>query len=150
MTDPTRRRLALLIDIDNGSPTVIDGCIAELDRYGRRDIRLAFGDYEHTNAAWHEACKRCAIELRHCPAHTKRTRSSFAELRREDSSTQPQLTRAKMLHRCRFRTRKLSHCREAFIVAPPPVRSPLDLAPARARPWASWLALSPVRSLRSS
>ncbi|MDN2580887.1 NYN domain-containing protein [Aquibium sp. ELW1220] len=67
MTDLIPQRLALLIDIDNGSAAAIDGVLAELERYGRSDIRLGFGDYEHTSAAWREACIRCAIELRHYP-----------------------------------------------------------------------------------
>jgi hypothetical protein len=67
MTDLIPPRLALLIDIDNGSAATIDGVLAELERYGRSDVRLGFGDYEHTSAAWREACIRCAIELRHYP-----------------------------------------------------------------------------------
>ncbi|APH73396.1 NYN domain-containing protein [Aquibium oceanicum] len=68
MTNLIPQRLALLIDIDNGRAGTIDGVLAELERYGRCDLRLGFGDFERTSAAWREACVRCAIEPRHYPA----------------------------------------------------------------------------------
>lgn len=76
MTDPIRRRLALLIDIDNSSARAIDGIMAELEPLGRCDIRLAFGDHERTSAGWRDACDRFAIEPRHYPVLAKRSKNA--------------------------------------------------------------------------
>lgn len=76
MTDPTRLRLALLIDIDNSSARTIDGIMAELESHGRCDIRLAFGDHERTSAGWRDACHRFAIEPRHYPVLAKRSKNA--------------------------------------------------------------------------
>ena len=76
MTDPTRRRLALLIDIDNSSARAIDGIMAELESLGRCDIRLAFGDHERTSAGWRDSCHRFAIEPRHYPVLAERSKNA--------------------------------------------------------------------------
>ena len=76
MTDPIRRRLALLADIDNSSARAIDGIMAELEPLGRCDIRLAFGDHERTSAGWRDACHRFAIEPRHYPVLAKRSKNA--------------------------------------------------------------------------
>jgi hypothetical protein len=76
MTNPTRRRLALLIDIDNSSARAIDGIMTELEPLGRCDIRLAFGDHERTSAGWRDACHRFVIKPRHYPVFTKRSKNA--------------------------------------------------------------------------
>lgn len=76
MTDTTRRRLALLIDIDNSTARAIDGIMDELEPLGRCDIRLAFGDHERTSAGWRDACHRFAIEPRHYPVLAKHSKNA--------------------------------------------------------------------------
>lgn len=62
MTDLIPQRMALPIDIDNGSASAIGGVLRELERYGSSNIRFGCVDFEHTGAAWREACISCAIE----------------------------------------------------------------------------------------
>lgn len=76
MTDLPLRRLALLIDIDNSSARTIEGIMAELERLGRCDIRLAFGDHDRTSASWREACLRFLIKPRHYPVFAKRSKNA--------------------------------------------------------------------------
>lgn len=49
--DGTTRRLALLIDADNASPTVILGLLAEISKFGVLTVRRIYGDWTTPNLA---------------------------------------------------------------------------------------------------
>ncbi|MFN3547144.1 MAG: NYN domain-containing protein [Mesorhizobium sp.] len=65
-----------MIDIDNSSARTIDGIMPELERLGRCDIRLAFGDHDRTSVSWREACLRVMIKPRHYPVFSKRSKNA--------------------------------------------------------------------------
>ena len=43
-----QRRLAVLIDADNAQPSVIDGLLAEVAKYGVASVKRIYGDFTHT------------------------------------------------------------------------------------------------------
>ena len=62
MADDTKR-LAVLIDADNASPSTADDVFAEIANYGTPTIRRAYGDWTTQNlAGWKAALPRHAIQ----------------------------------------------------------------------------------------
>ncbi len=43
--DPTNRRLAMLIDADNASPSIIGGLLSEIAKYGVSTVKRIYGDW---------------------------------------------------------------------------------------------------------
>ena len=56
------KRLAVLIDADNTTPTVIDPLIAEIAKYGTATVKRIYGDWTSTNlSSWKKVLARFAI-----------------------------------------------------------------------------------------
>ncbi len=49
MVDETSARLAVLIDADNAQPSIIEGLLAEIAKYGTAHVKRAYGDWTGTN-----------------------------------------------------------------------------------------------------
>ena len=47
-TDDGQHRLAVLIDADNAQPTVIEGLLAEIAKYGVASVKRIYGDFTST------------------------------------------------------------------------------------------------------
>lgn len=60
--EPTRR-LAVLIDADNASASVIDGLLAEIARFGEAIVRRIYGDFTSpTSSQWKKVLNKHAIK----------------------------------------------------------------------------------------
>jgi uncharacterized LabA/DUF88 family protein len=56
-------RLAVLVDSDNISPTVIDGLLAEIAKYGRATVKRAYGDWTTQNLrGWKDIINAHAVQ----------------------------------------------------------------------------------------
>ena len=56
-------RLAVLIDGDNTTPTIIEALLAEIAKYGRATVKRAYGDWTTPNLrGWKEAINTHAIQ----------------------------------------------------------------------------------------
>ncbi len=44
MVDDQAARLAVLIDADNTSPTLVEGLLTEIAKYGTAHVKRAYGD----------------------------------------------------------------------------------------------------------
>ena len=54
--DDSQRRLAVLIDADNAQPSVIDGLLSEVARFGVASVKRIYGDWTSTrNTQWKNA-----------------------------------------------------------------------------------------------
>jgi hypothetical protein len=54
--DESQRRLAVLIDADNAQPSVIDGLLSEVARFGVASVKRIYGDWTSTrNTQWKNA-----------------------------------------------------------------------------------------------
>ena len=52
-TGEIQRRLAVLIDADNAQPSVIEGLLAEIAKFGVAGVRRIYGDWTSTkHARW--------------------------------------------------------------------------------------------------
>jgi len=49
MVNETSARLAVLIDADNAQPSIIDGLLAEVAKYGTAHVKRAYGDWTGTS-----------------------------------------------------------------------------------------------------
>jgi uncharacterized LabA/DUF88 family protein len=49
MVNETPARLAVLIDADNAQPSIIDGLLAEIAKYGTAHVKRAYGDWTGTS-----------------------------------------------------------------------------------------------------
>jgi uncharacterized LabA/DUF88 family protein len=49
MVNGTPARLAVLIDADNAQPSIVDGLLAEIAKYGTAHVKRAYGDWTGTN-----------------------------------------------------------------------------------------------------
>ena len=49
MAEQPQKNLAVLIDADNASPTVIDGLLAEIAKYGVASVKRIYGDWTNSN-----------------------------------------------------------------------------------------------------
>ncbi|HXW43996.1 MAG TPA: NYN domain-containing protein [Streptosporangiaceae bacterium] len=49
MVNETAARLAVLIDADNAQPSIIDGLLAEVAKYGTAHVKRAYGDWTGTS-----------------------------------------------------------------------------------------------------
>ena len=55
-TDDTQRRLAVLIDADNARPSIIEGLLAEIARFGVASVKRIYGDWTSTHhQQWKQA-----------------------------------------------------------------------------------------------
>ena len=54
-----QRRLAVLIDADNAQPTVIEGLLAEVAKFGVASVKRIYGDWTSTR---HSQWKECLLE----------------------------------------------------------------------------------------
>ena len=62
-TTPDSARLAVLIDGDNTTPTIIEALLAEIAKYGSATVKRAYGDWTTTNLrGWKEAINAHAIQ----------------------------------------------------------------------------------------
>jgi uncharacterized protein (TIGR00288 family) len=60
---PDSRRLAVLIDGDNTTPTIIEALLAEIAKYGSATVKRAYGDWTTSNLrGWKEAINAHAIQ----------------------------------------------------------------------------------------
>jgi uncharacterized LabA/DUF88 family protein len=49
VADETNARLAVLIDADNAQPSIVDGLLAEIAKYGIAHVKRAYGDWTGTS-----------------------------------------------------------------------------------------------------
>ena len=60
---PDSSRLAVLIDADNTTPTIIEALLAEIAKYGSATVKRAYGDWTTPNLrGWKEAINAHAIQ----------------------------------------------------------------------------------------
>ena len=60
---PDSPRLAVLIDGDNTTPTIIETLLAEIAKYGSATVKRAYGDWTTPNLRdWKEAINAHAIQ----------------------------------------------------------------------------------------
>lgn len=72
MTEPSDRRLALLIDADNAQSSVIEGLLEEVASYGTAQVKRIYGDWTRPNlAGWKDVLLRHSIQPRQQFAYTK-------------------------------------------------------------------------------
>ena len=63
MASKTNDKLAVLIDADNSSASLINELLAEISRYGVASIKRAYGDWTTTNLkSWKEVLHKLAIQ----------------------------------------------------------------------------------------
>jgi hypothetical protein len=63
MATPDSTRLAVLIDGDNTTPTIIEALLAEIAKYGSATVKRAYGDWTTPNLrGWKEAINAHAIQ----------------------------------------------------------------------------------------
>ncbi|MGE4448900.1 MAG: NYN domain-containing protein [Azospira sp.] len=63
MASQTNDKLAVLIDADNSSASLINELLAEISRYGVASIKRAYGDWTTTNLkSWKEVLHKLAIQ----------------------------------------------------------------------------------------
>ncbi len=56
------KRLAVLIDADNTTPTIIDALVAEISKYGTATVKRIYGDWTSTNlSSWKKVLASFAI-----------------------------------------------------------------------------------------
>lgn len=61
-TDDSQRRLAMLIDADNAQPSVIEGLLAEVAKYGVASVKRIYGDFTSPRMTqWKAALLRHSI-----------------------------------------------------------------------------------------
>ncbi|HNV19519.1 MAG TPA: NYN domain-containing protein, partial [Rectinema sp.] len=61
-SDP-QLKLAVLIDADNTQPTIIDGLLAEIAKYGVASVKRIYGDWTNPNLrGWKERLLEYAIQ----------------------------------------------------------------------------------------
>ncbi|MCC5887973.1 MAG: NYN domain-containing protein [Gammaproteobacteria bacterium] len=62
MSEQNSARLAILIDADNVSPTIVDGLVAETAKYGVPTVKRIYGDWTTPSlAGWKDALLRFSI-----------------------------------------------------------------------------------------
>jgi hypothetical protein len=62
-TNPESARLAVLIDGDNTTPTIIEALLAEIAKYGSATVKRAYGDWTTTNLrGWKDVVNTHAIQ----------------------------------------------------------------------------------------
>jgi len=63
MAENPQRNLAVLIDADNASPSIIEGLLAEIAKYGVASVKRIYGDWTGTNlAGWKKHLLTHAIQ----------------------------------------------------------------------------------------
>jgi len=63
MKSDTQLKLAVLIDADNTQPTIIDGLLAEIAKYGVASVKRIYGDWTNpTLRGWKERLLEYAIQ----------------------------------------------------------------------------------------
>lgn len=63
MSNESTSRLAVLIDADNASPSIIEGLLAEVATYGTAHVKRIYGDWTRPNlGGWKEALLRYSIQ----------------------------------------------------------------------------------------
>jgi hypothetical protein len=45
MTNGTAQKLAVLIDADNAQPSIVEGLLAEIAKYGTANVKRSYGDW---------------------------------------------------------------------------------------------------------
>src|SRR5688500_12669721 len=61
-TEDSQRRLAVLIDADNAQPSVIEGLLAEVAKYGVASVKRIYGDFTSTRMTqWKKALLKHSI-----------------------------------------------------------------------------------------
>src|SRR5688500_893789 len=61
-SDDEQRRLAVLIDADNAQPSVIEGLLAEVAKFGVASVKRIYGDFNSTRATpWKNALLKFSI-----------------------------------------------------------------------------------------
>lgn len=69
--DEDHRRLAVLIDADNAQPSVIEGLMAEVAKYGVASVKRIYGDFTSNRLSqWKQALLEHSIEPRQQFAYT--------------------------------------------------------------------------------
>lgn len=62
-TDSDQRRLAVLIDADNAQPSVIEGLLAEVAKFGVASVKRIYGDFTSTHQTqWKKALLKHSIQ----------------------------------------------------------------------------------------
>lgn len=62
MRNVPEKRLAVLIDADNTTPTIIDALVAEISKYGTATVKRIYGDWTSTNlSSWKKVLASFAI-----------------------------------------------------------------------------------------
>ena len=46
MSSPISSRLAVLIDADNAQPSIVEGLLAEVSKYGTASVKRIYGDWK--------------------------------------------------------------------------------------------------------
>ena len=61
--DNSQKKLAVLIDADNSPPSIIDGLLAEIAKYGIASVRRIYGDWTTPNLrGWKDVLLEQAIQ----------------------------------------------------------------------------------------
>ena len=63
MTELRDKKLAVLIDADNARPAIVDGLLAEVDKYGTASVKRIYGDWTLPNlGGWKATLLRYSIQ----------------------------------------------------------------------------------------
>ena len=63
VTGENTTRLAVLIDADNAQPSIADGLLAEVAKYGTAHVKRAYGDWTSSNLkGWKEQLLEQSIQ----------------------------------------------------------------------------------------
>lgn len=63
MTDEKAEKLAVLIDADNAQPTIVEGLLAEIAKYGTANVKRIYGDWTVPDLkGWKEALLQHSIQ----------------------------------------------------------------------------------------
>ena len=71
-TDSPQRRLAVLIDADNAQPSVIEGLLAEVAKFGIASVKRIYGDWtSSSHTQWKQSLLKHSINPVQQFAYTK-------------------------------------------------------------------------------
>ena len=63
MTDEKAEKLAVLIDADNAQPSIVEGLLAEIAKYGTANVKRIYGDWTAPGLkGWKEVLLRYSIQ----------------------------------------------------------------------------------------
>ena len=72
VADDEHRRLAVLIDADNAQPSIIEGLLAEVAKYGVASVKRIYGDFtSNQQSSWKKALLKHSIQPIQQFAYTK-------------------------------------------------------------------------------